>query len=349
MTTHFDPNAAASFDGPYGLPHSLEDAACVIVPVPFEATTSYGGGTKDGPQAILSASRQVDLWDVELGRVYEPGIAAIGESADVRAWNDAACLAGQAVIDAGGIDDDPALAAAAAEVNGYSERMNAWVYEQTAALFAQGKLPAIVGGDHSVPFGAIRAAAEKHPGLGVLHVDAHADLRDAYEGFDYSHASIFHNVATRLPAVSRIVQVGIRDFCEEELQFAQASNGRIVMHFDAKLAFERMQGATWAEQVAKMVESLPQKVWLSYDIDGLDPTLCPSTGTPVPGGLSYLEACFLTAEVARSGRTIVGLDLNEVAPSPHGGEWDGNVASRLLYKMIGWMFASNALVTPLAD
>lgn len=349
MTTTFDPNAAASFDGPYGLPYSIDDAACVIVPVPFEATTSYGGGTKDGPQAILSASRQVDLWDVELGRVYEPGIAAVDESAEVRAWNDAACLAGQPVIDAGGIGDDPALIAAAAEVNAYSERMNAWVHEQTAALFAQGKLPAIVGGDHSVPFGAIKAAAEKHPGLGVLHVDAHADLRDAYEGFDYSHASIFHNVATRLPAVSRIVQVGIRDFCEEELEFSKASNGRIVTHFDAKLAFERMRGATWAEQVAKMIAPLPQKVWLSYDIDGLDPTLCPSTGTPVPGGLSYLQACFLTGEVARSGRTIVGLDLNEVAPSPNGDEWDGNVGARLLYKMIGWMFASNGLVTPLSD
>lgn len=347
MTTSFDPNAAASFDGPYGLPHTIDDAQCVIVPVPFEATTSYGGGTKDGPQAVLEASRQVDLWDVELGRLYEPGIAMIEESDDIRRLNEEARDAAQHVIDAGGTGDDPALLQAAAVVNAISVRVNDWVYAETRAILDRGKLPAILGGDHSVPFGAIRAAAEKHPGLGVLHLDAHADLRNAYEGFDYSHASIFHNVATRIPNVARIVQVGIRDFCEEELEFSKGSNGRIVTNFDAPLAFERMRGATWGDQVARMLAPLPEKVWLSYDIDGLDPTLCPSTGTPVPGGLSFLEACFLTGEVARSGRTIVGLDLNEVAPSPDGGEWDGNVGARLLYKMIGWMFASNGLIRPL--
>lgn len=348
MTTTFDPNAAAAFDGPYGLPHTIDEATCVLVPVPFEATTSYGGGTKDGPRAILGASKQVDLWDIELGRVYEPGIAMIDEPEEVRAWNDEARAAAEPIIEAGGIGEDPELAQASARVNALCERMNDWVYARTSEVLARGKLPAIVGGDHSVPFGAIRAAAEKYPGLGVLHVDAHADLRNAYEGFAWSHASIFHNVATRIPQVGRIVQVGIRDFCEEELDFSNASQGRIVTHFDAKLAMERMRGATWAQQVQRVITALPEKVWLSYDIDGLDPTLCPHTGTPVPGGMSYLEACFLTGEVARSGRTIVGLDLNEVAPGPEGDEWDGNVGARLLYKMIGWMFASNGLVKPLA-
>jgi agmatinase len=344
MAPAFDPDAAAQFDGPYGLPFTVDDAKCVLVPVPFEATTSYGGGTKDGPQAIVAASRQVDLYDLEIGRVYAPGIAMVEESAEVRAWSDEAREAGQPVIDAGGIGEDPALKAAAETVNGVCERMNGWVYAQTRALLEAGKLPAIVGGDHSVPFGAIRAVAEKHPGVGVLHLDAHLDLRNAYEGFTWSHASIMFNVASRLPGVAKIVQVGIRDFGEKELDFARASNGRVEPHFDVAMARERLEGITFSAQVKRIVASLPREVYLSYDIDGLDPTLCPGTGTPVPGGLSFQEACYLTAEVARSGRRIVGLDLNEVSPGADGSEWNGNVGARLLYRMIGWMFVSQGLV-----
>lgn len=334
----FDPNAAAAADsGVFGLPHSPSDARVVLVPVPFEATTSYGGGTSNGPAAILEASKQVDLFDLDTGRPYEAGIAMLDEPADVRRWNDEAkTLAAPIVASGGAPANDPGLQA----VNALCERMNRWVYGITRDWLERGKIVGVVGGDHSTPYGAIEAYAKAFPGLGVLHLDAHADLRDAYEGFTWSHASIMHNVATRLPDVATIVQVGIRDFGEAEFDFIQRSEGRIHTFFDAKLARARLDGMPWREQVDVIVSKLPQHVYLSWDIDGLDPTLCPHTGTPVPGGLSFHQAVALLEGVVRNGKRIVGFDLNEVAPGSDGDAWDGNVGARLLYKMIGWALAS---------
>lgn len=330
----FDPNAAAGADsGVFGLPTSPEEARVVLVPVPFEATTSYGGGTVDGPAAVLEASRQVDLFDLETGRPYEAGIAMLPSPDQVRAWNDEARSLARPVIDEGGASPgDPRLV----RVDALCEQMNGWVYETTRAHLAKRKLVGVVGGDHSTPFGCIRAVAEEHPGLGILHLDAHADLRRAFEGFEWSHASIMYNVLTRLPQVEKLVQVGVRDFCEAEYELIQGSNERVQTFFDATLARNRLEGVPWSEQITAIVRALPEKVYLSFDIDGLDPTLCPHTGTPVPGGLSFYEATALVAEVVRSGRRIVGFDLNEVAPGSDGPGWDGNVGARLLYKVIGW-------------
>jgi len=176
--------------------------------------------------------------------------------------------------------------------------------------------------------------------MGVLHIDAHADLRRAYEGFVWSHASIMYNVATRIPQVSKLVQVGIRDYCGEELDFAKASKGRVVTHFDALLSRERAGGTPWLKQCQRIVRALPREVYVSFDIDGLDPALCPHTGTPVPGGLGFHQAFELVGELVRSGRRIVGLDLNEVAPGADGDEFDANVGARVLYKLIGWALLS---------
>jgi agmatinase len=342
MATHFDPGAAAGADsGIFGLPHSPEEAHVVLVPVPFEATTSYGGGTSEGPAAVLQASRQVDLFDVETGRPYERGIAMLPESEDLRAWNTRAKERAQVVIEAGGVkDSQPELQAAADEVNQLCEKMNDAVYRTTKHWLDQGKRVGAVGGDHSISYGIIQAHAEKYPGLGVLHLDAHADLRNAYEGFTWSHASIMYNVAKRIPGVKSLVQVSVRDMSEEENQVIQDSQGRIRSYFDATLQQRRFDGVPWNRQVDEMISHLPEHVYLSFDIDGLDPVLCPHTGTPVPGGLSFPEAIALLSGVVRSGRTIVGFDLTEVAPDPDGGEWDGNVGARLLYKMIGWMLKS---------
>jgi agmatinase len=342
MATHFDPSAAAPSDsGIFGLPHSPEEAHVVLVPVPFEATTSYGGGTSEGPNAILEASRQVDLFDVETGRPYERGIAMLPESDELRAWNTRAKERAQLVIEAGGVaPSKPELQAAATEVNSLCEKMNDIVYRTTKHWLDQGKRVGAVGGDHSISFGIIQAHAEKYPGLGVLHLDAHADLRNAYEGFTWSHASIMYNVVQRLPGVKSLVQVAIRDMSQEENQLIEGSNGRVRAWFDSTLQQKQFDGVPWNRQVDEIVSQLPQHVYLSFDIDGLDPVLCPHTGTPVPGGLSFPQANALIAGVVRSGRTIVGFDLTEVAPAPDGGEWDGNVGARLLYKMIGWMLKS---------
>jgi agmatinase len=338
----FDPDAAAGeSSGIYGLPFTPEDSRVVVVPVPFEATTSYGGGTSKGPAAVLEASRQVDLFDHETGRPYAAGIAMLDVPKNVLRWNREAKTLAAAVIEKGGVVDKKTLAAAT-KVNAYGERVNAWVYEQARALLDAGKMPVILGGDHAVPFGAIRAYDERYPGLGILHLDAHADLREAYEGFTWSHASIFHNVMTRLGGVRKLVQVGVRDLGQAERAMIDASKRRIVTFYDADLAARKDDGVPFAKIADEIVAALPKNIYLSWDIDGLDPTLCPGTGTPVPGGLSWNEAIGLLRAIQRSGKRIVGLDLCEVSPGET--EWDANVGARLLYKMIGF-----ALLTQNAD
>jgi agmatinase len=316
----FDPDAAAaSNSGIYGLPFQPKDAYVVIIPVPFEATTSYGGGTSRGPKAVLEASKQVDLFDHETGRPYEAGIAMLDVPRKIVAWNAQAKKFGRKKV---------------AAVNKIGDAVNKLVNDQTRSLLGAGKMPVVLGGDHSVPFGAIQAYAERYPGLGVLHLDAHADLRNAYEGFTWSHASIFHNVMTRIDGVGKLVQVGVRDIGTGEMKMIDDSKGRIVTFFDDVLAQRKERGSPFAELADEMVAQLPDEVYLSWDIDGLDPTLCPGTGTPVPGGLSWNEAVGLLRAVRRAKKRIVGFDLCEVAPGET--EWDANVAARLLYKMIGF-------------
>lgn len=330
----FDPDAAAGSDsGIYGLPFIPEDSKVVIVPVPFEATTSYGGGTSKGPEAVLEASRQVDLHDHETGTPYAAGIAMLPIPKKVARWNAEARKLAGTVIAKGGVVDR-ATRSAAAKVNAISDRMNEWVYDRVSALLEEGKMPVVLGGDHSVAYGAIRAYAERFPGMGILHLDAHADLRDAYEGFTWSHASIFHNVMTRIDPVERLVQVGVRDLGRAESRMIEDSDGRIVTFFDADIASRLEDGTPFATVADEIVGMLPDDVYLSWDIDGLDPTLCPGTGTPVPGGLSWNQAVGLLRAIRRSGKRIVGLDLCEVSPGPT--DWDANVGARLLYKMIGF-------------
>lgn len=330
----FDPDGPApAGSGIYGLPFSPEDSKVVVVPVPFEATTSYGGGTSLGPAAVLEASKQVDLFDHETGRPYAAGIAMLEIPKKVLRWNREARALAAPVIERGGAFDRKTKSAVA-RVNAIGEAVNEWVYKQTLSLLIQGKMAVILGGDHSVPFGAIRAYADRYPGLGILHLDAHADLRDAYEGFTWSHASIFNNVMRKLPNVGKLVQVGVRDLGQAEKQMIDDSHGRIVTFFDSEMAAQIEEGTPFAQIADEIVAELPQDIYLSWDIDGLDPTLCPGTGTPVPGGLSWNQAIGLLRAIKRSGKRIVGLDLNEVSPGET--EWDANVGARLLYKMIGF-------------
>jgi len=338
----FDPSGPAPpGSGLFGLDHTPERARVVVVPVPFAATVSYRGGAERGPDAVLAASKQVELFDMEVGRPYEHGIAMLPISSAVRAWHREARSDAERVLAAGGmVGDDPELGRALARVNALGEDVNRWVGDTVSAWMSRGKLVAVVGGDHSTPFGAIEACARLHPGVGILHVDAHADLRVAYEGFTWSHASIMHNVTTRLAGVSRLVQVGVRDFSEDELAVIRSSGGRIVTYFDAELARRLLDAEPWSRTVAEIVRELPEKVYVSFDIDGLDPALCPHTGTPVPGGLSFHQATALLHAVVDSGRRVVGVDVNEVAPGPQGDEWDGNVGARVLYKLISAMLAS---------
>lgn len=342
--TTFDPDAAAAPGaGIFGLPFTPAESLVVVVPVPFEATTSYGGGAANGPAAVLAASRQVDLFDRETGRPYECGIAMLPIPARIAALNREAKRLAAGVIRAGGlVTGRPALVRSLSRVNAIGGLVNKWVRGETERALGTGKIPVILGGDHSVPFGAIEAYATKYPRLGILHIDAHCDLREAYEGFTWSHASIFHNVMTRIGGVGRLVQVGVRDMGEREAAFIRRSRGRIVLFHDAELASRLARGETWDRISRRIVSRLPARVYVSFDVDGLDPALCPHTGTPVPGGLSFHQATGLLAALARSGRTIVGFDLSEVSPGPGKDEWDANVGARLLYKMIGAMLLSRS-------
>jgi agmatinase len=367
----FDPDAAAQpGTGVFGLPHTFEQAGCVLIPAPFDATTSYGGGASAGPAAILAASAQVDLFDLQFGRVYEFGLFMQDIDAAMQARSsEARALAEPIIAKAGADPEDVGDRAILKKVDEASEWMNAQVYDRVKHVLDSGRVPGLVGGDHSTPFGAIKACAEKAAAsgepLGILHVDAHMDLRDAFEGFTWSHASIMFNVLRRIPNVRRLVQVGIRDFGEGELRVAAepappltspmnpndswmtdapVAAGpvtRVVTHFDLDLFRRHSRGEAWEATCQQIVAALPRLVYISFDIDGLDPAMCPHTGTPVPGGLSFNHAAVLLETLARSGRRVVGFDLNEVCPSPdESNEWDANVGARILYKLCGCVYRS---------
>ena len=339
----FDPNAPAQpGSGVFGLPHSESEALVVLVPVPWEATTSYGGGASDGPKAIRDASAQVDLYDLDVEKPYDAGIHMLDEDEELIAANGKGKALAAKIIEAGGAGDDPELGQALAKVNELSGKVNAWVKKETARLLGAGKIVGIVGGDHSVPFGALEAVAATTPSFGVLHFDAHSDTRRAYEGFVHSHASIMFNVLEQIPQVTKLVQVGIRDVCEQEIDYCKSQGARVRMFADRELVKRRHAGEPFAATAQAIVAELPASVWVSFDIDGLDPRFCPHTGTPVMGGLEPAEVIAILRALAASGKRIVGFDLNEVAPSQHDehDEWDGNVGARMLYKMIGFTLAS---------
>jgi agmatinase len=339
--TRFDPNGPADADaGIFGLPFSEDESALVMIPVPWDATTSYRPGAARGPEAVLAASPQLDLYDLELEDPWAPGIHLQPVSAKLARWNKAARKAALPVLE--GRAAAKRASAICAEVDALCERMVDRVRGEAARLIAADKTPAVLGGDHSTPLGLVAALGVRHREFGILHLDAHHDLRKAYQGFAHSHASIMRNVMERVPAVTKLVQVGIRDFSQDEHDFARAQPDRIAVHYDRWLAESRARGTPWSEQMKTIVGALPELVYLSFDIDGLDPKLCPNTGTPVPGGLQFDDAAQLVREVVVSGRRIIGFDLVEVAPGAAdlADSWDANVAMRLLYRMAAWTLAS---------
>jgi agmatinase len=217
------------------------------------------------------------------------------------------------------------------QINTACENLNIHIKSITKGLLQQGKRVGLVGGDHSTPLGFLKSLNEVHDRFGILHIDAHMDLRRAYQGFTFSHGSIMFN-ALKLSAVSRIVQVGIRDYCEEEFNNVKRSMGRVAVFFDEDLKTAQFNGTQWDEICNRILKELPEKVYISFDIDGLNPSLCPNTGTPVPGGLDYDQAVYLLDKLVKSGKEIIGFDLSEVAPG-NGNDWDANVGARILYQL----------------
>ena len=343
----FDATTTISSEfGIFGIPLSEAECQLVMLPVPWEVTTSYGKGASNGPRIIRQASEQIDLFDFETKTAYEAGYFMKEISAEIDNKSKNFKEIAQKVIHmkTEQSDDKATIEKLTAQVNQASRELTDWVYTETKKILDAGKLFGLVGGDHSTPLGAMKAICEKHQGeVGVLHIDAHSDTRKAYQGFEQSHASIMYNVMN-LPEGSRpkkLVQVGIRDFCEEEFDFIK-SRSDIKTFFDLPTKQRLLKGESWASVAADIVSELPQKVYISFDIDGLDPRFCPSTGTPVIGGLSTDEVFFLFTTLAASGRQIVGFDLNEVSTGEaEESEWDGNVGARMLYKLCNWSIMTN--------
>jgi len=342
----FDPALTGSADdGIYGIATTVEEAMLVYVPVPWEVTTSYGNGTSRGPDAILRASPQLDLFVRGADNHYQRGFHLLAASDEIiqlnASWKPVAEQIQEELEQEGKLTSEQLLVARE-EVNRASERVNELVYQQCRALGEEGKLLAVIGGDHSSPYGLVRYLAEKHTGdFSILHIDAHLDLRDAYQGFQYSHASIMRNLMALPRAPRGLVQVGIRDFCEDEARFA-ATNSRIQVFYDEDIKSRLYEGETFATIVNEIIAALPTQVYISFDIDGLRPDLCPHTGTPVAGGLEFEQAQYLIKALARSGRRIIGFDLCEVSPNPDDAtdEWDGNVGARVLFMLSTWMMES---------
>jgi agmatinase len=338
----FDPNGVGLKNGHFiGLPFEEAEADIVLLPVPWDVTVSYADGTATAGANILEASAQLDLHDSDVPDAWKYGIfyRPMDENwlKKSQKWRKKAKKYIAFLENGGNLSDNLPMHRKLDELNAACEALKNWVYTQTSELLNQNKLVGLVGGEHSIPLGYLEALSERYASFGILQIDAHFDLRAAYEGFTYSHASIFYN-ALKIKNLQRITHVGIRDYCGAEADLVRQSAGRNIAFYDQDLREMLFDGRTWKQICHEIVGTLPQNVYISFDIDGLEPTLCPNTGTPVAGGLQYWEAVYLLKTVVSSGRKIIGFDLSEVGGMGH--EWDGNVGARILYKLANLMALS---------
>lgn len=328
-----------------GLPFSEENAQIVLFPVPWDVTVSYGAGTSSGPQNILNESVQLDLFDHEVPNAWKSGIYFKPINQDWLHKGIALRHQSSKYIDFLEEGGDPEASSSMNKilntVNHTSSELNDWVYNNTKKLLQDGKLIGLIGGDHSTPLGYYKALSEHNQNFGILHIDAHSDLRNAYEGFQFSHASIMRN-ALENKSITKLVQLGIRDYCDEEVQYIKENSKRIKVFYDHEIKNAQFNGSTFEYITQDIIKELPDEVYISLDIDALDPSLCPNTGTPVPGGLSFNEVVYIIKSVVATNRKIIGFDLVETAGTGHA--WDGNVAARLVYKLCSWMAKSNNLI-----
>lgn len=270
--------------------HSLRDALFVVVPVGYDLTSTYQPGSRRGPAAIIEASTNMELYDEELKK--ETYLAGIHTTSPV-------------AIDARG-----------------SKNMINAVRKKIAKVSAHNKIPVMLGGEHSISLGAVQALKEKFPKLKVLQLDAHADLRESYQGSPYSHAS----VARRISEICPLIQVGIRSMSKEESVFLPQSK---VKSYSADFALEKKD---WCETICK---NLSGDVFVTIDVDVFDPSIMPSTGTPEPGGLYWQDVLSLLKLVSRSCQ-IRGFDVVELAPIP-GIVAPDFMAAKLIYRFMGYI------------
>lgn len=328
----FDPNSPGLIDGNiFGLPFSFEESNLVVIPVPWDLTASFGRGTGNAPTQIATASLQVDLYDADYPKGWKEGFFMLDIPSSFQELNKQLNAKSREVIrllEAGEDVSNPTIKASLEKVNEASEQMREWVLEQSQKMIKHGKHVIVLGGDHSSSLGLMQALSVEKPGFGILQIDAHADLRESYEGFKLSHASVMYH-AIQLDGMDKLVQAGIRDLCEEEMTRIESGEYPIELFSDRYIKDAMMEGRHFSSICDELVDCLPDRVYISLDVDGLEPSLCPNTGTPVPGGFTYQQLEYLFRKVVDSGRTIIGADICETGDHP----WDANVSARLLYKL----------------
>jgi len=344
INSEFDPNSTSNPNNNiFGIPLTEEDARIVILPVPWEVTVSCSAGTARAPEHIFKASMQVDLYDPDFKENWRLGFFIRPADKKILLKSDYLRKEAELYIDyiSKGelVENNAFMTKSLKEINEGGLFMNKWVYEQTKGLLDAGKLVGLLGGDHSTPLGYFKAIAEKNGDFGILQVDAHCDLRKSYEKFKYSHASIMYNALTEIEEIKKLVQIGIRDLGPEEIEYIQASNGRVITFFDKDIKKMQYEGQTWKQITDVIVKHLPDKVHLSFDIDGLDPKLCPNSGTPVNGGFETEQIYYLLKSIITSGRKLIGFDLTEVGVGDT--NWDASVGARVLFKLCNFLIASN--------
>lgn len=340
----FDPNSAGNPNNNiFGLPFTEEEARLVIIPIPWEVTVSFGSGTARSAEQIMKASLQVDLFDPDMPDNWKQGFFLREPDRKILLKSDYLRKEAELYIDyiSKGelVEDNQFMMKTLKEVNEGGYFLNHWVEQQTRALLEKGKLVALLGGDHSTPLGYMKAIGEKHGEFGILQIDAHCDLRVSYEGFVYSHASIIYNALNEIPQLTKVVQAGIRDYSQGEWEYIKENPDRISTYFDRDIRVRQYEGETFKSITEEIISKLPEKVYISFDIDGLDPKLSPNTGTPVQGGFETEQVFYLFNKLQQSGKKIIGFDLSEVSTSENG--WDANVGARILFKLCNLIIASN--------
>ncbi len=345
LLASYDPNSVSNPNNNiFGLPTNEDDSRLIIIPVPWEVTVSYGSGTARAPDAISKASMQIDLFDAEMPDAWKQGFFMRHCDKKILMKSDYLRKEAELYIDyiskGDEVNANQFMTKTLREVNEGGVFLNNWVYDQTKVLLERDKLVGILGGDHSTPLGYMKAIGEKYGNYGILQIDAHCDLRDTYEGFNYSHASIMYNALKEIPHLEKLVQVGVRDYSQSEWDFVKNSDFKVITYFDKQIKQRQFEGESWKYIAEEIVSKLPSNVYISFDIDGLDRKLCPHTGTPVPGGFEMEEIFFVFRKVIESGRKIIGFDLSEVGISDT--DWNSNVGARILFKLCNLLVTSNS-------
>jgi agmatinase len=336
MSIEFDPNGVGIANGNiFGFPVTNEDANIVITPIPWDATASYGKGTSNGPKAILEASTQLDFYHPQLENAWSTKVYMSPISEEWKKINDDLCHRGLEYIDflenGGKLSESSIFQELIMDMHEAQSALKNNLKEKALDLFKNGQIPAVLGGEHSTPLGLIEAIDEQNISFGILQIDAHADLRDSYEGFQQSHASIMFNAVKNCKNLSKLVQVGIRDVAQSEVDLINNSE-KITTFFDWNIKNELYKGKTWNDIVTNIISHLPENVYISFDIDGLKPNLCPNTGTPVAGGFELEEINYLLFKLVEAGKKIIAFDLNEVGVGSD--DWDANVGARALWNLV---------------